>query len=142
MMKTRELMLPRKDIHLLQEIADAALMNGENRSTMLCHLARDLSHATPLDPDAIPQNLVTMETKVRVHDEEEGEEQELTIVYPWETNYEEGWISVLAPSGLALLGSREGETIEFETPAGQRRLKVMKIISQPKIEPPEEGSAD
>jgi regulator of nucleoside diphosphate kinase len=37
----------------------------------------------------------------------------------------------LAPLGLALLGTRVGQIVKFDAPAGQRRLKVERILYQP-----------
>ena len=40
-------------------------------------------------------------------------------------------ISILAPIATALLGYREGDEIEWPTPGGRRRFKVIKVLYQP-----------
>jgi regulator of nucleoside diphosphate kinase len=57
--------------------------------------------------------------------------EEYTLVYPDEADIDDGKLSVLAPLGIALLGTRVGQTLEFQVPAGTRRLRVEKILYQP-----------
>jgi regulator of nucleoside diphosphate kinase len=40
-------------------------------------------------------------------------------------------ISVLAPIGTAILGYRLGDVIEWQVPAGLRRLRVEEVLYQP-----------
>ena len=54
-----------------------------------------------------------------------------TLVFPEEANIDQNRISVLAPLGTALLGYKVGDTLEWEVPAGLRRLKVIEILYQP-----------
>jgi len=43
----------------------------------------------------------------------------------------ENRISVLAPVGTAIVGSRAGDVIEWPVPAGRRRLFVEDVVYQP-----------
>jgi regulator of nucleoside diphosphate kinase len=54
-----------------------------------------------------------------------------TLVFPAEADYERGRLSVLAPIGMALLGYRAGETVEWKVPSGVRRLKIEQVLYQP-----------
>ncbi|HOG24153.1 MAG TPA: GreA/GreB family elongation factor, partial [Candidatus Omnitrophota bacterium] len=40
-------------------------------------------------------------------------------------------ISILAPIGMALLGYRVGDIVEWKVPAGTRRLKIEEVLYQP-----------
>jgi regulator of nucleoside diphosphate kinase len=72
-----------------------------------------------------------MRSEVRVRDLADDEIETYTLVYPHEANINEGKLSVLAPLGTALLGARVGQIVEFDAPAGTRRLKVVRILYQP-----------
>jgi regulator of nucleoside diphosphate kinase len=72
-----------------------------------------------------------MHSRVRVRDPRRTESETYTIVYPHEANLDDGKVSVLAPMGTALVGAREGSTVDFNAPGGRRRLKVMKVLYQP-----------
>ena len=60
-----------------------------------------------------------------------GESNTYSLVFPTEADSEEGKISVLAPIGTAILGYRQGDTIEWPVPSGVRKLKVDEILYQP-----------
>jgi len=45
--------------------------------------------------------------------------------------FEQRKISVLAPIGTAILGYKVGDIIEWNVPAGVRKLKIKKIVYQP-----------
>jgi regulator of nucleoside diphosphate kinase len=42
-----------------------------------------------------------------------------------------GAVSVLSPLGVALLGRREGDEIEYRVPGDTRRLVVKQVLYQP-----------
>jgi transcription elongation factor GreA len=56
-----------------------------------------------------------------------GEECRYIIVDPREVNPAKGKISLASPLGRALLGRRDGETIEITVPAGKLRYQVKRI---------------
>ena len=97
----------------------------------LRRLEQELGRAETVAPKDVPADVITMRSKVRLRDLSTGEEMVYTLVFPTEANYEEGRISVLAPVGTAMLGYRVGDTIEWQVPAGLRRLKVEEILYQP-----------
>ena len=72
-----------------------------------------------------------MNSKVRLRDLNSGEETVYALVFPGMANAGEKAISILAPIGTALLGYREGDVIEWDVPAGTRRLKVLEVMYQP-----------
>ena len=56
---------------------------------------------------------------------------EVTLVFPADADIDAGKLSVLSPVGTALLGYAEGDTVEWEVPAGKRRIRIEKILYQP-----------
>jgi regulator of nucleoside diphosphate kinase len=96
-------------------------------------LEAELSRAQVVASREIPQDVVMMNSKVRFIDLDTGEEMTYTLVFPEEANIDQNRISVLAPIGTALLGYRVGDTLEWEVPAGLRRLKVTEILYQPEV---------
>lgn len=84
-----------------------------------------------LDPEKIPSDVVTMNTKVRFIDINESEEFVYTIVYPEDADLTHGKLSVLAPIGTALLGYREGSELVWNVPAGLKSFRIDKILYQP-----------
>ena len=114
----------------------ADLLDGEHRwpSPDREHtrsLARKLAAAAVVDSDAIPEDVVTLDSRVRVRDLDSGEEARLALVAPAMSSAAAGAISVLSPVGAALMASRPGEPIEFPMPGGMRRLRVEQLLYQP-----------
>lgn len=64
---------------------------------------------------------------VAVTDLRRGDAQRFKIVSPNEANPKEGLISSSSPVAQALIGSRVGDEVEIEIPAGVRRLRVDSI---------------
>lgn len=95
-------------------------------------LREEIERAEILAPDAVPGNLVTMNSVVRFVDEESAEESEVKLVFPGHADAAKDRISVLAPIGTALLGLSVGDSIEWPLPnARKRRLRVVGIVYQP-----------
>ena len=93
-------------------------------------LEQELDRAEIVQPDAIPQDVVTMDSEVRLRDLESGEVRVYRLVFPSQRRTDNS-ISVLAPIGTAMLGYRVGDVIEWRVPKGIRRLKVLDVIYQP-----------
>jgi len=95
-------------------------------------LERELDRAAVVSSAAVPPDVVTMNSRVRYMDENDGVQRTVSLVYPPYANAAEGKISVLAPVGTALLGLSEGQSIEWDFPDGsRRRLKLEEVLHQP-----------
>jgi regulator of nucleoside diphosphate kinase len=97
----------------------------------LSELERELERAIVVKPEDVPANVVTMNSRVEVLDLDTDERRCLTLVFPAMAGIEAGRVSVLAPLGTALLGSREGSSVAWTTPRGVRRLRVEQVLYQP-----------
>lgn len=93
-------------------------------------LEQELDRAEEVDEDAIPRDVVTMNSEVRLQDLDSGEARVYRLVFPTQARTDNS-VSVLAPIGTAMLGYRVGDVIEWRVPKGMRRLKVMEVLSQP-----------
>jgi regulator of nucleoside diphosphate kinase len=95
-------------------------------------LQRELDRAIVVSAEAVPPDVVTMNSRVLYTDESTGVRRLVTIVWPDEADGTNGRVSVLAPVGSALLGLSVGQSIEWEFPDGRRRrLRLEDVLSQP-----------
>jgi len=94
-------------------------------------LEEELEKAVIVEPENIPADVVTMNTKLRLRDEQSGDERILSLVFPSDADLEKNRISVLAPVGTALLGYRVGDIIEWEVPSGTKTFRIVETIYQP-----------
>ena len=70
---------------------------------------------------------VVIGVKVKVIDEEFGEEEEYRVVGSTEANSREGKISDESPMGKALLGKKIGDEVTVEAPGGEFKVKIFEI---------------
>ncbi len=94
-------------------------------------LAGELARAQLVASQDIPSDVVTMESHLRVHDLDTNESFDFTLSWPDKSDPANGRINVLAPLGMALLGCRVSQEVEWPVPNGMRRLRVDEVISQP-----------
>jgi regulator of nucleoside diphosphate kinase len=95
-------------------------------------LDEELGRARVVSQKEIPRDVVTMNSQVRFKDEETGKESEVTLVYPKDADVTKSRVSILAPVGMALIGLRLGQSIDWPMPNGKvRKLKVISIAYQP-----------
>jgi regulator of nucleoside diphosphate kinase len=94
-------------------------------------LRRLLERATVVSSDAVPADIVTMNTQVVLADNGIGERRVVGVVYPEDADATHGLISVLDALGTALLGASPGDVIELDLSDGPRSLRVERVVYQP-----------
>jgi regulator of nucleoside diphosphate kinase len=120
------------DSRRLRELIDVAAQFGDKRTLQyLQELSDELDQADLLRPEEIPNDVITMNSTFRLQNLDNGEEAVYTLVFPADADSLRGKISVLAPIGTAVLGYRVGDTVEWDVPAGLKRLTVKEIVYQP-----------
>ena len=94
-----------------------------------------LDLARVVNPEKVPPNVVTMNSRILFEDVRSGERGTVTIVYPGSVDAAGGKISVLSPVGAALLGEAEGSEVELPLPHGQqRRIRISHVLYQPEAQ--------
>ena len=93
-------------------------------------LASELATAKIVEPKAVPDDVITMNSIVKFKDEQ-GESLEYGLVFPEDADITERKISILSPIGCSLIGHRVGNSITLPTPKGSRVLTVEEITYQP-----------
>ena len=94
-------------------------------------LEAELHRAIVVPQREVPADVVTMNSDVVYEDCSTGARRSVRVVFPREADAARGRISVLAPIGSALLGLRIGQEIDWQLPAGLRRIRVVEIRFQP-----------
>jgi regulator of nucleoside diphosphate kinase len=115
-----------KLIELLQKTKEK--MTPDKVDTLLFN---ELKRAEIVDPEDIPPDVVTMNSRVRFTDIESGKELMFWLVFPEEADIFEGKISILSPIGSSLIGYKVGDIFEFETQSRARKLRIEEILYQP-----------
>ena len=90
-----------------------------------------LQHARVVTSDAVPPDVVTMQSRVTVEDEDTGERMLVSLVYPVEADLARGRLSVLDPLGMELFGARRDDVISVRRAGSAQRLHITQIVYQP-----------
>ena len=94
-----------------------------------------LARATVVPSDAVPADVVTMNSRVLYSDETAGSHERVRIVYPDNANHAVRALSVLHPIALALLGLSVGQSAEARVPdGGVHIVRVEAVLSQPEYQ--------
>ena len=90
-----------------------------------------LDSAELIDSAHVRPDVVTLYSQVLVT-QDDGEQRKLTLCYPDDAEPGAGFISVLSPVGLALLGRCVGAQVSWTLPSGkQRLLRIDAVLFQP-----------
>ncbi|HEX6915136.1 MAG TPA: GreA/GreB family elongation factor [Chitinophagaceae bacterium] len=90
-------------------------------------LLAEIKRANLVDHDQLPEDVVRLNSTVRVHDKDEDKVIELTLVAPKLANIKEKKISVMSPVGIALIGSRKGQRVGWRVPLGEKHFTILEV---------------
>lgn len=127
----RDIYITEFDLKRLMELVQVGITFKGKDGEYLQRLEQELDRAHVVETTAILHDVITMNSRVRLLDLYTGEERLCALVFPSDANIELNKISVLAPIGTAMLGYRVGDVIEWEVPAGLKRLRIDEILYQP-----------
>ncbi len=85
-----------------------------------------LSLAEVIDPEKL-SGAIKFGATVTLVDEDTDEEKTYQIVGEVEADLERGLLNVRSPLARALIGKDEGDSVEVNTPGGQRSYEVLSI---------------
>ncbi len=94
-------------------------------------LMKELDSAKIVEPEAIPSNVITMNSIVSLSFLNNNKQVQFQIVYPEQANFKENKISIFSPIATALIGYKVSDEIEWIVPAGLTNIRIDEIIYQP-----------
>jgi len=129
--KAKNIVITEPDYERLRRLLDSSKNFRHRDAEHLDALEGELARATIVKSGEIAHNVVTMNSRVRVRDLNDGRELTYQIVFPGSADVAKNRISVLAPIGTGLLGYKAGTTVEWRVPSGMRRLRILAVEYQP-----------
>jgi transcription elongation factor GreA len=87
-----------------------------------------ISKAQIIDINALSGDVVKFGATVVIVDEEDDEELKFQIVGPYESNADNGKVSITAPIAKALIGKSVGDVVEVTTPKGRRHYEILMVM--------------
>jgi transcription elongation factor GreA len=80
-----------------------------------------------IDPSEFTGDTVKFGAHVEIVDEETDEERKLQIVGEYESNADEGKISITSPIARALIGKSVGDSVKVTTPKGKVDYEILDV---------------
>jgi len=116
----------------LDHVRLATLSLRNSRGRLPEGLDAVLDDARVVPSQKVASDVVTMYSQVLLRFVDDGIKRKLTLCYPEEAEPQFGFVSVLSPIGLSLLGEQVGSTVRWESPDGSVRMaEVEAILFQP-----------
>lgn len=126
------IIINRLDAERLQRLIDSAT---DKEQAVADLLDEELSRGEVLDPELIPDNVVSMNSRIRFTDLTRGRQMIRTLVYPHALETVDDAISVMAPIGAGLIGLKVGDVITWPIPnSATVQLRIDAILWQPERE--------
>ncbi len=93
----------------------------------VAELEDKIRRAEVIDVSKLSGRVVKFGAKVRLADEDTGEETTYRIVGTDEADIKAGLLSVTSPLARALIGKRVGDTVEVVTPSGTKAYEIIRV---------------
>ncbi len=94
-------------------------------------LERELKYARVVTNESIPENVVAINRNVSLVDIETGEDIAFDLVAPADAKMKNNKVSVLSPVGVAIVGYREGDAVQWDMPEGFKTYRIEKVQLTP-----------
>jgi regulator of nucleoside diphosphate kinase len=90
-----------------------------------------LEQAESMEAQDAPDNLVTMNSTLKLTELTSKKQQTVTLVYPDEIDLACDGLSILEPLGTALLGCKAGDVIQCPAKGCRQRFRIDEVVYQP-----------
>ena len=135
-MKNNSIVVTDTDMDRLSRLVRASRLSLLRDRPQLDLLQQVLDSAEVWPSERVPKGVVRVHSRARIRDFDTRQQEAYVLVLPDEADASRGFISVLAPLGMALLGHRKGDVIQAKAPGGTRRLRVQRVWQQDHKERP------
>ena len=109
----------------------AAIERQQFVQVRIIHLTKRMSELSKIDVNSMPADRVGFGSQIEIHDLDLDEVQQLTIVAGDFMDLHGGQVSMASPIGRGLLGARQGDDLLIDLPVGQRRFKIINLVTLP-----------
>lgn len=125
----KEIYITESDKLRLKNIIETEIKRGNALDKSMKKLDEEVNSAKVVNSQQIPRDVITMNSRALLNLDDE--EIEISLVYPEDADLSENKMSVLSPIGMAILGYKAGDTVEWEVPSGVAQIQIKDIMYQP-----------
>jgi transcription elongation factor GreA len=95
----------------------------------IANLRKRLGDLAMMDTSRLPNDRAAYGSTLVLYDLDKSEEVTYRLVMAEDADVAQGKISSVSPVGRGLMGKREGDEVEINTPSGKRRFEVVKLTT-------------
>ena len=103
-----------------------------NKTRELQQLEEELANVKVVQDHEMTPDVIRLNSYFEVAEESSSQLLNFTLVLPGHADFKMKKISVLSPLGIALIGYKEGMTIDCTLPAGKKIFKILKVLNEPR----------
>jgi|SRR5690606_26871063 len=93
-------------------------------------LTLELKNATQVLRKELPEDVVTINRRVKVLDHSTQKEQEFLFVSPDKEKIKKGKHSIMSSMGLAIVGRKAGDSVSWPFADGEKKIEILEVKSQ------------
>jgi len=130
-MKKNKLILLKQDYEILERYIHSRMHPLSGESKIAEQLYEELASAAVVETqEEVPADVVRINSVVDVEDKDSGRQMKFRLVLPSLANIRQQKLSVFAPLGIALIGYRKGQNVNWEMPAGNKSFYIKDVANE------------
>jgi regulator of nucleoside diphosphate kinase len=126
-MAPRRIYLTRQDYNRLRKLVESAKKTRRETIPQFARFVQELDTAIVLDPDEMPDNVITIHSRVGYTLGGTANINHVRLGFPAQTSEHPENVSILSPLGLALIGEPEGAELDYVAPGGTFQLRITSV---------------
>lgn len=123
-----------KPIILLSEyqiLRDIVKRNTDTNLTKdVQQLADELDRAIVIQEEELNKKIIRINSEVEFVEQKSKRKMKIQVVLPENADFKNGKISILAPLATALIGFSENDSVTWNMPSGETKLKVLSVSNE------------
>ncbi len=127
----KQILITKQDFTRIHKSISDAKQNNIIKKEDAEKLLNELHSAKIVESEEIPADVVTMNSVVKIHFQNNKTTTEFKIVYPDQADIKAKKISIFSPVASALIGYRVNDEIDWIVPSGMTKIVIDEIIYQP-----------
>jgi regulator of nucleoside diphosphate kinase len=124
------MLLRKNDFEIIQSYLRSGSAKYSFRRKDAEDIKLELKKAKLVSADKFPANVVGLNSTVKVIEDQNDKVIELTLVTPDKADIKKRRVSVMAPIGIALIGFRQGQKVNWQGPSGSKTFTIMEVSNQ------------
>ncbi|AFD06220.1 GreA/GreB family elongation factor [Solitalea canadensis] len=122
-----------KNLISITEKDQRLLLDALNKSTMPSHnrqkLEDELKNAKIYKESELPVDVICLNSEIELLEVDNEKKMKIKLVLPNEADMKTQKVSVLAPIGIALIGYRKGDMVDWEMPNGLKKFQILDVAN-------------